>query len=409
MKRCEIMTQILIRVILFSEFSSVVSANLYEAFDTIYDSFHGTGNMEIFAGIFESWVNRKSYPIVTISVDSEMNLLNINQKQFWSDPEQSREDGTWWIPLNFATLDNPDFDTTTADERILLQGEASLSVRIVDIFNFNPNHWFIVNVQQTGYYRVNYDADNWNRIIQQLKSDSSAIHVLNRASLLDDIFTLANAGDVSYERAMEMSTYLKDERDYIPWASVLTHFDDMDRLIHSAETNTNLMKFIAHIIENAYASIGIEENEGEEMMEKFARTLIVNWACRVGNEECREKTHLLFINFLENDVQIDVNIQSAVYCASLRTSIETEFASFMSKLVTSDDQDERGRMIDALGCSANASFLKAFLESSLDTNGFGYREVEKTRVILSVLKGNRIGANIVINFFDENHEEILGE
>ena len=37
-----------------------------------------------------------------------------------------------------------------------------------------PDHldtdgWYLVNVQQYGYYRVNYDQHNWNALINQLK------------------------------------------------------------------------------------------------------------------------------------------------------------------------------------------------------------------------------------------------
>ena len=31
--------------------------------------------------------------------------------------------------------------------------------------------WFIVNVQQYGYYRVNYDQNNWDALISQLNND----------------------------------------------------------------------------------------------------------------------------------------------------------------------------------------------------------------------------------------------
>lgn len=35
----------------------------------------------------------------------------------------------------------------------------------------NDNSWFICNVQQNGYYRVNYELSNWQALIWQLKTD----------------------------------------------------------------------------------------------------------------------------------------------------------------------------------------------------------------------------------------------
>ena len=32
----------------------------------------------------------------------------------------------------------------------------------------STNAWLLGNVNQMGYYRVNYDAENWDKLIQQL-------------------------------------------------------------------------------------------------------------------------------------------------------------------------------------------------------------------------------------------------
>lgn len=364
--------------------------------------------LESFETILGSWANTKGFPLVTVELDRALNRLTIAQKQFWSDPRQAREDGAWWIPINMATKDNPGSGQTTADDRLSLRGEAQMSVQTDSIEGFNPDDWFILNVQQTGYYRVNYDAENWMKIISQLHEDASVIHVLNRAALLDDIFMLAKTGDATYATALSMSTYLKSEHDYIPWASVLSHFDDLDRLMsHSDEGRAELMKFIADIIHDAYMALGMEAREGEELLAKYARTLIVNWACRAGIGDCLTRTHSMFISFLNDDIRVDVNMESAVYCASLRVAEEIAFAAFMSKLAESDDQDERGRMIDALGCAADERNLKTFLESSLESNEFAYRDAEKPRVVMSVLKNSRNGVSAVIKFYASNYEEFL--
>ena len=35
----------------------------------------------------------------------------------------------------------------------------------------NANDWYIFNLQQSGFYRVNYDTENWNNLINQLNTD----------------------------------------------------------------------------------------------------------------------------------------------------------------------------------------------------------------------------------------------
>ena len=70
--------------------------------------------------------------------------------------------------------------------------------------------------------RVNYDVNNWNLIAQQLKTDHTAIHVINRAQIIDDAINLAMSDLLDYETALSMTGYLSNEVEYIPWASALT-------------------------------------------------------------------------------------------------------------------------------------------------------------------------------------------
>ena len=41
----------------------------------------------------------------------------------------------------------------------------------VSISGVSDQGWVLGNVKQMGYYRVNYDLDNWERLITQLQSD----------------------------------------------------------------------------------------------------------------------------------------------------------------------------------------------------------------------------------------------
>ena len=70
----------------------------------------------------------------------------------------------------------------------------------------------------TGYYRVNYDEENWRDLTTTLKKyGDSRINRLNRAALVDDIMNLARSGKVDYDLALDLLLYLKMENDYIPW------------------------------------------------------------------------------------------------------------------------------------------------------------------------------------------------
>ena len=83
----------------------------------------------------------------------------------------------------------------------------------------------------TGYYRVNYDDQNWRLIIQQLMKDHTNIHVINRAQIIDDVLNLARAGLLKYEIALEVTSYLKNENEYLPWAAALSGIEYIDEML----------------------------------------------------------------------------------------------------------------------------------------------------------------------------------
>ena len=210
--------------------------------------------------------------------------------------------------------------STLADETLSLHRDTSKSVDVNLIEGFRSDEWYVLNIQQTGFYRVNYDYENWQRLTWQLHDDLTVIHVLNRAALIDDVFVLAKTGDVSYEIALGMSEYLHAEHDYIPWASALSHFDDLDRMIQSPEISGSLMTFIAEMIHDVYLKLGTTEKSGEELLAKYARTVVIIWACRVGIKNCLSSVRTMFTKMLYENIPVDVNLQSAVYCASLRSA-----------------------------------------------------------------------------------------
>ena len=82
-----------------------------------------------------------------------------------------------------------------------------------------------------GYYRVAYDKTNYGMIADQLVANHQKIPMQNRAQLLDDSLVLALTNKISYKHALDTTLYLKYEREYGPWHSVLSEFDYIDIML----------------------------------------------------------------------------------------------------------------------------------------------------------------------------------
>lgn len=161
-----------------------------------------------------TWVYQAGYPVVEVSWVEGKHLLRIEQHRFISslaphDFEFERRhnksfDYIWIIPVTIVSPSNQ-----TAGQVYWLQKQYTW----VEI-DQNSNKWLKVNYNQNGYYRVNYEEKMWKALIDVLRlaeRNAGRNHQLgpaDRASLIDDAFSLMRIGYVDVEIALDLTRYL---------------------------------------------------------------------------------------------------------------------------------------------------------------------------------------------------------
>lgn len=75
--------------------------------------------------------------------------------------------------------------------------------------------WILGNLKHAGFYRVNYDEQNWKLIIDQLREEHTMIDGTSRAQLIDDAFNLGRAELIDVSVYLDIIDYLKQEKDYL--------------------------------------------------------------------------------------------------------------------------------------------------------------------------------------------------
>lgn len=92
--------------------------------------------------------------------------------------------------------------------------------------------WNASTCDCSGFFRVNYDSENWNRLMSSLRSEPAAVHEMSRGQLLDDSFSLARAGHLSYSVPLGLASYLTREACYFPWAAFIPHVNFLLMRLH---------------------------------------------------------------------------------------------------------------------------------------------------------------------------------
>lgn len=170
-----------------------------------------------FDAAFRTWELQKGYPLIHVSF-TQSRQFHVTQQRFFTNKQDVTSDfSSWYIPLNFATASTPNFDDTNITN-YYVNGQDMIMIEAPT--QFDASQWFVFNKQQLGYYRVNYDFNNWHALILALNSDDfEKIHVLNRAQLVDDSLSFAAGGYLDYSVVFGILGYLSRETEYTPWSA----------------------------------------------------------------------------------------------------------------------------------------------------------------------------------------------
>nr|CAD7455286.1 unnamed protein product [Timema tahoe] len=356
--------------------------------------------------IMDSWGNQKGYPVISVTRDYHAGTANVTQKRFLLMPtSDTSDDGyNWWVPLSYTSRSEADF-TMTSPAVWITPSDSQLQLTGIG----GSGDWVIFNIQETGYYRVNYDAQNWQLITNQLNSDQfDVIHVLNRAQLLDDSLNLARAGILDYVSALDVTRYLYRETDYIPWYSAFNAFNFLNiRLRGASPAGYQLFKdYILRQLEELYNSLEFQVRSTDDHVTKLLRTSVLSWACTFDHEGCVSNATQHFAQMMadpENYI-IPADLTSVTYCTSLRHGGETEWEYLWQKYLTSTVSTEQVLLLSALGCTTQETLINRYLTLSI-TEDSGIRKQDAARVF-SAVYSNVGGIDLAFNFLTENYESI---
>jgi aminopeptidase N len=354
--------------------------------------------------VMDTWTLQTGFPLLTVNRNYEAGTAKISQERFLLNQTQSSE-SRWWVPVTY-TRPGGDFNNTYNNVWL---SDKQWSRQLNDMPAKDTASIF--NIQQTGFYRVNYDKKNWELIAETLKNDHKSIHVINRAQILDDALELAKVGKLDYQTALSLTGYLSKETEYIAWYSALSglsHIQDMlKRTSAYGEFKSYMLKLLAPI----YQKLGFQGKSDDQHLDILLRKKIVSWACSMGHEDCVDKVTTTFKNWMfmtnpdaEEKNPIDVNLKGLTYCNAIAEGGEKEWDFAWKRYENSNVGSEKANILYALGCTEQVWLLNRYLNMSL-TSGSGVRRQDGSKVIGSVAR-NTVGRYLAFNFLRDKWDLI---
>ncbi|KAF2365599.1 Peptidase M1 membrane alanine aminopeptidase N-terminal [Trinorchestia longiramus] len=320
--------------------------------------------------IMNTWTLQPGYPVLYVN-RPDNSTATISQKHFQFDmsdatgeeDEYTDEDLRWWIPITFTDQRYPSFEHTRPrtwlrpqDDELSVTGLPSL------------DKWVVFNLQQTGYFRVNYDLGNWHLLLVQLLTDHTALPPTHRAQILDDALNLARAGVVPYHVALNMTRYLRQEGVQVPWQAAFSNFKYLHTMLRSSPIYGALKSYLEWVMRPTLESVALRGARDDDMTLRLLRTDLEEWACRLDLPECLDLVQELTAVLLDNSTNYLHSGQSrvgGVYCAAVRRGDERVWMSVWRLFSRTPHPDIREALGQALGCTTEMWLMNRFLSSGL--------------------------------------------
>ncbi|KAI9545237.1 hypothetical protein NQZ68_038267 [Dissostichus eleginoides] len=355
--------------------------------------------------MMDRWTLQMGYPIVTISKNQSEQLpthyITVHQEHFlYSQEAKSNNSLLWQIPLTVAVGNA----SSVGSESLIWINNKTETHRIGQM---DDSTWLLGNINQTGYFRVNYDLANWKLLIQQLHNNPEIISVGNRAGLIDDAFNLARAGYLPQGVPLQLIGYLPEEPSFLPWHSASRALYQLDKLLDRTDEYSLFSDYVLKQVAARYHRMGWPTNvpgsEGNVLQasyqtEELQRELIM-LACSFGNKQCHRQAVTYISDWISsNKNRIPPNIRDIVYCTGVSLMDEDVWEFIWMKFHSTSAVSEKKILLEALTCSDNTFLLNRLLNLSLTSDLVPEQDV--IDVIIHVGR-NPQGRNLAWKYFRE--------
>ena len=204
----------------------------------------------------DPWTKVKGFPVVTIKRVSN-NEINVKQKKFSLNSEEQNlvkeETNVWPIYLTFIS------DSGVGKPFTLDKSEDTIKLETA----IPTDSWIKFNVEESGFYIVNYEPQDWKLLIDLLKNNREVLSPMERSNLIFDASMLAESGDLSYSVLFDLLSYVKNEDNLIAWMAAQSCLNRLNDKLDSSGGGLAMKEFTKELTQDIYSTLGWQSEISE--------------------------------------------------------------------------------------------------------------------------------------------------
>jgi puromycin-sensitive aminopeptidase len=364
-------------------YGNATTMDLWEALEEV----SGKPIKKMMAG----YTRQPGYPVLLVKSRQTNGTLELalEQKRFLVDGSRDPKRLQWQIPVGVRVDGGaaPQYDFMKS-----LRHRMSVPVR--------EGAWVKINPGQSGFYRVAYSQDLWERLIPAV--ESKTLSTVDRLGLLDDAFQLARAGFWKTSSAMNVLNAYRNETHYSPWLLIASVLGALDNLASRERFHGDFVAMARRFFEPVGARMGWEKQPSDGELDALLRALALRSLGGYGDPAAIEQAKDRFARFVRGQA-LDPDLRQTVYSLVAENGHAREWAQLRKLYRASDLQEEKTRLLRAIGCCRDEEVLREFLDYSLSAQV----RSQDTWIAITSVAAHPVGRPLAWRFVKKNWKTFL--
>ena len=310
--------------------------------------------------IMNSWVLQTGYPVVNVVAERRADEVEISltQQRFvydrpLDDEEPSQE--LWQVPVSVSAPGAASASTVMESRDAIISLPAARP----------SDDWYKINSNQTGFFRVNYTSEDWERLAPAISTQQ--LPATDRLGIQNDAYALSRAGLLPITQFLELAGSYSGETDASVWSDLASNLRDIEQLVAGEPVHPPYQRFGRELFGPAAKRAGWTPRQGEGHLDSLLRSTVLGQSGSYNDEETLGHAGDLFRQYLENPEVVHPDLRGIVFALAAQGGDRNTYDQLWELEARTGMQEEKIRLLLAMSRFQDVGLLNDTLESSLSS------------------------------------------
>ena len=257
--------------------------------------------------IMDTWTKQMGYPVLQVEAAGppDHRELVLSQERFVYDrllEYHGPEPEVWRVPIRITH--------GVKEPATLLMDGRQVRVSLEGPAATGDPHWFKINPLQTGFFRVNYQPEDWERLVPAIRSQQ--LPAADRLGIQNDAYSLSRNGLLPVTQFLSLTRAYSNETDASVWGDLSSNLRDIEVLLTGQPHFQHYQDFARAIFKPAANRVGWEAQAGEGHLDAILRSILLSQAGSYGDQEVLDQASVRFQQHIKTGLAC--TLTSEVWC-----------------------------------------------------------------------------------------------